>query len=94
MQVKRNLNDKAYITLLKLSQNIGQNLSVWQLKGAQKMVESGSICVCIPELVVVTDYDTKNEFGKGFTFESACEDYLNRIRGRLLRINGEEITIL
>lgn len=94
MQTKFTTENKAYMKLL----DLGYDLIVWRARCLRKAIENGSICVAIRDLKVKNNNgDLIEEFGKGFTFESACEDYMNRIQGRLLVFDdgsGKEITIL
>lgn len=94
MQTKFTTENKAYMKLL----NLGYELVVWKAQHMGRVVEKGSICVMIRDLKVKIESGTLvEEFGKGFTFEAACEDYLNRIQGRLLVFDDgsdKEITIL
>ena len=94
MQTKFTTENKAYMKLL----DLGYDLVVWRARYLRKAIENGSICVSIRDLKVKnSNGNLVDEFGKGFTFESACEDYMNRIQGRLLVFDdgsGKEITIL
>lgn len=94
MQTKFTTENKAYMKLL----NLGYDLEVWKARHMGKVIENGSICVKIRDLKLKLEFGILvDEFGKGFTFESACEDYMNRIQGRLLVFDdgsNKEITIL
>ena len=47
----------------------------------------GGICVMYKGADVKSGIALKGEYGVGIDFESACDDYLNKIRGKKLVFN-------
>ena len=73
-----------------LSLNSGR-LSVWEAQG--------HVCVYYEDAPVVDGPFLHYVFGRGHTFEEACDDYLRLIRGKTLRFKtysgkSREVTVL
>lgn len=70
----------------------GAHLEVWKLS-------DGTICVLYDRCDVKDGPLLKGVFGRGGTFEGACYDYLEQIRGKTLVFNAcsnsrREVTVL
>ena len=69
-----------------------KDLRVWRLN-------DGTICVVYDGADIKDGPFLVHEFGRGRTFEEACTDYLDRIRGKTLVFNAltdrrYEVTVL
>ena len=67
-------------------------LEVWE-------TVDGIVCVKFQNCEVKGDGVLISEFGRGLTFEDACENYLNEISGKTLVFNSysgnrKEVTVL
>lgn len=67
------------------------DLEVWKVKD--------EVCVCYENAQVKDSMFLISAFGRGPDFESACDDYLNQIRGKKVIFKAfektrEEVTIL
>lgn len=60
---------------------------------------SNGVCVEYKNSEIKDGYFLKTEWGAGKDFESACDDYLNKIRGKKLVFNActsyrKEVTVI
>lgn len=62
------------------------HLDVWRVGNA----ENGYICVCYQGLSIYDGMGYLGMYGRGGTFEEACEDYIMQISGKTLRSSPDD----